>query len=203
MMAEKEERCMYFLTHKGRCCRMMAIAGSVFCGEHLIVGQETDLGKCMDKSSDVPLRIVCPLDPSHTVYEHLLKKHLKKCNAAKRTKPVCYVENVNTGILGYCKTVEEEMPLGDYDSQAIENLIKRVEIAYTNISEDIEVSVLTHPILNHEISDDRNGPSALKHLIQQSSILGHMESHNLLGSNSCYLEFGAGRGTCICTCTRI
>lgn len=46
-----------------------------------------------------------------------------------------------------------------------------------------------------DLSDPRNGSSALKHLQQQSSILGHLDALGMLSSKDvCYIEFGAGRG---------
>lgn len=49
--------------------------------------------------------------------------------------------------------------------------------------------------MESELSDPRNGASALKHLQQQSSILGHLDALGiLLSEDVCYIEFGAGRG---------
>ena len=46
-----------------------------------------------------------------------------------------------------------------------------------------------------DLSDPRNGVSALKHLQQQSSILGHLDALGILSAKDvCYIEFGAGRG---------
>ena len=49
-------------------------------------------------------RIKCPIDPTHTIYAHKLKKHLKICpkakQLAKERSQVFYSENVNTGGVG-------------------------------------------------------------------------------------------------------
>ena len=58
------------------------------------------------------------------------------------------------------------------------------------------VEVLVHPSMEANLSDPNNGVSARKHLVQQASILGHLQGCGLLGSTcpaSCYIEFGAGR----------
>ena len=54
-------------------------------------------------------RIPCPLDPSHTIYEHMLHKHLKICPKAKLQHQIenqpYFVENINKGGFGlydYC-----------------------------------------------------------------------------------------------------
>ena len=38
------------------------------------------------------------------------------------------------------------------------------------------------------------GKSVLKHLVQNSSLLGHLAQSSLLGDNTTYVEFGSGRG---------
>ena len=49
--------------------------------------------------------------------------------------------------------------------------------------------------MESDLSDPRNGASALKHLHQQSSILGHLDALGIVSSKDmCYIEFGAGRG---------
>ena len=59
-------------------------------------------------------RVVCPIDPSHTVFEDKLRKHLKICNKSKQTQKAqqCpyYVENFNCGSEG-----QPESPV--FDSQ--------------------------------------------------------------------------------------
>ena len=64
-----------------------------------------------------------------------------------------------------------------------------------SLPEAVEVKV--HSSMAGELSDPINGASALKHLVQQASILGHLDGCGLLGCTSkatCYVEFGAGRG---------
>ena len=86
------------------------------------------------KSSDtVRRRVPCPLDPSHTVFEDNLQKHLKKCNAAKKPKPLCYCEHVNAGLMDYDPSEEESLPLSAFSNERIEQLVKKVEVAYQGI----------------------------------------------------------------------
>uniref|UniRef100_A0A8C9XVR1 tRNA:m(4)X modification enzyme TRM13 n=1 Tax=Sander lucioperca TaxID=283035 RepID=A0A8C9XVR1_SANLU len=59
---------------------------------------------------------------------------------------------------------------------------------------EVEDGVLSHPVLQEELNNPKNGDSAHKHLRQQSSILGHLEALGLLGRGRCFVEFGAGRG---------
>lgn len=69
-------RCGFLVKKKKRFCKMIAVRGKVFCGEHAT--QE-------EGSSN---RIVCPLDPKHTVSEDKLDKHLKKCYSREKPKPM-------------------------------------------------------------------------------------------------------------------
>ncbi|KAB1274171.1 tRNA:mX modification enzyme TRM13-like protein [Camelus dromedarius] len=72
-----EGRCGYYVEKKKRFCRMVVAAGKRFCGEHAGAAEEENTRK----------RILCPLDPKHTVYEDQLAKHLKKCNSREKPKP--------------------------------------------------------------------------------------------------------------------
>uniref|UniRef100_A0A8C5D1H2 tRNA:m(4)X modification enzyme TRM13 n=1 Tax=Gouania willdenowi TaxID=441366 RepID=A0A8C5D1H2_GOUWI len=70
-------KCLFFVEKKKRRCKMEAGKDKLYCGEHGF----------MEKGSR---RIVCPLDPKHTVCEDKLHTHMLKCN-------VYYVENINAG----------------------------------------------------------------------------------------------------------
>ena len=48
--------------------------------------------------------------------------------------------------------------------------------------------------MSGNLSDPTNGIAALKHLKQQSSIIGHLDKLSLLRDKTCFVEFGAGRG---------
>ncbi len=64
-----------------------------------------------------------------------------------------------------------------------------------DLPEATEVKV--HHTMLGDLANPQNGVSALKHLVQQASIVGHMEACGWLGAASyvtCYVEFGAGRG---------
>ena len=88
----------------------------------------------MRKSSDkARRRVPCPLDPSHTVFEDTLPKHLKKCNAAKKPRPLCYSPRVNTGLVDYQPSEEEKLPLSAFSTERIQALIKRVKTAYNGM----------------------------------------------------------------------
>ena len=83
------------------------------------------------KGSDaVRRRVACPLDSSHTVFEDVLQKHLRKCNAAKKPRLLCYCEGINTDLKDYHPSEEEKLPLSAFSTERIEQLVKKVEVAY-------------------------------------------------------------------------
>jgi tRNA:m4X modification enzyme len=49
-------------------------------------------------------------------------------------------------------------------------------------------------VLSEELKNSSYGPNKMKHLVQNSSLLGHAEKYGLLEENTVFIEFGAGRG---------
>jgi len=61
----------------------------------------------------------------------------------------------------------------------------------------IEREILSHVILSEELRNSSYGPNKMKHLLQNSSLLGHAEKSGLLQEDTVFVEFGAGRGICM------
>ncbi|XP_054568119.1 tRNA:m(4)X modification enzyme TRM13 homolog isoform X2 [Eptesicus fuscus] len=165
-----EGRCGYYVAKKKRFCRMVAAAGRRFCGEHAGAAEEENDRK----------RILCPLDPKHTVYEDQLAKHLKKCNSREKPKPDFFIQDINAGLKDETEIPEQLVPISSLPEEQLDILIKKLKKA----------SEALHDALN----DPNNGDSATKHLKQQASILGNIEKLKLLGPRRCFVEFGAGKG---------
>ncbi|XP_024426160.2 tRNA:m(4)X modification enzyme TRM13 homolog isoform X2 [Desmodus rotundus] len=165
-----EGRCGYYVAKKKRFCRMVVAAGKRFCGEHAGAAEEENARK----------RILCPLDPKHTVYEDQLAKHLKKCNAREKPKPDFFVEDINAGLKDETETPEQLVPISSLPEEQLGNLITKLKKASA--------------ALHDALTDPKNGDSATKHLKQQASILGNIEKLKLLGPRRCFVEFGAGKG---------
>ncbi|XP_035504627.2 tRNA:m(4)X modification enzyme TRM13 homolog isoform X1 [Scophthalmus maximus] len=180
MAAPASGSCGFFVEKKKRFCKMIVGRGRRFCGEHAT----------MERSSS---RIVCPLDPKHTVSEDKLEKHLKKCNSREKDKPVYYVENINAG----SADGDEPLPqvsLCERSRAELQSLLDKLRTATGDLHCDVDDRVLSHPVVEEELNNPQNGGSAHKHLKQQSSIVGHLEELGLLGGGRCFVEFGAGRG---------
>ncbi|XP_059529591.1 tRNA:m(4)X modification enzyme TRM13 homolog isoform X2 [Myotis daubentonii] len=119
-----EGRCGYYVAKKKRFCRMVAAAGRRFCGEHAGAAEEENARK----------RILCPLDPKHTVYEDQLAKHLRKCNSREKPKPDFFIQDINAGLKDETEIPEQLVPISSLPEEQLEILIKKLKKA----SEDAE-----------------------------------------------------------------
>ncbi|XP_034737986.1 tRNA:m(4)X modification enzyme TRM13 homolog [Etheostoma cragini] len=87
-----------------------------------------------------------------------------------------------------------QVSLSERSRSELQSLLDKLKTAVSGLQCEVEDSVLSHPVLQEELNNPKNGDSAHKHLKQQSSILGHLEALGLLGRGRCFVEFGAGRG---------
>uniref|UniRef100_A0A8C0NNR1 tRNA:m(4)X modification enzyme TRM13 n=4 Tax=Canis lupus TaxID=9612 RepID=A0A8C0NNR1_CANLF len=179
-----EGRCSYYVEKKKRFCRMVVAAGRRFCGEHAGAAEEENARK----------RILCPLDPKHTVYEDQLTKHLKKCNSREKPKPDFFIQDINAGLNDETEIPEQLVPISSLSEEQLESLIKKLRKASEGLNSTLKDQIMSHPALHDALNDPKNGDSATKHLKQQASILGNIEKLKLLGPRRCFVEFGAGKG---------
>ncbi|XP_056133503.1 tRNA:m(4)X modification enzyme TRM13 homolog isoform X3 [Lampris incognitus] len=182
MAAPLPARCGFYVERKRRFCKMVVGIGNQFCGEHANA-----------ENGNTKRRIPCPLDPKHTVFENCLSQHLKKCNNRDKPKPVYYVEDVNAGS-GDEDVLDDQIALAQRSKAELDVYLQKLKTAVKEFDLKLDESILSHPVLNQELDNPKNGDAAFKHLKQQASILGNMEALSLLGANKCFVEFGAGRG---------
>ncbi|XP_037553695.1 tRNA:m(4)X modification enzyme TRM13 homolog [Nematolebias whitei] len=175
-------RCGFFVQKKNRFCKMVVGKGKQFCGEHATM-EEVGGSK----------RIPCPLDPKHTVTKDKLEKHLKKCNSREKPRAVYFVKNINAGPSGGDENIPQ-VGLSERSRAELESLVDKLKTAVQGLQWDVEDKILSHLVLQDELTNPKNGDSAHKHLKQQTSILGHLEDLGLLRRGRCFVEFGAGRG---------
>ncbi|XP_066503857.1 tRNA:m(4)X modification enzyme TRM13 homolog [Hoplias malabaricus] len=176
-------RCAFYVVKKKRYCKMVVGSGKTFCGEHATSDNDSDRK-----------RIPCPLDPKHTVFEDRLAKHLKKCNSKVKPKPVYYVKDINAGSINEEEDLIDVVSIADRSKNELDELIGRMKTALQGLNIKPDSGILSHPVLNEALNDPKNGNFAFKHLKQQASILGNMDTLELLGPGRCYIEFGAGKG---------
>lgn len=189
--------CQHFLSRKKRLCRMLAIKGKEYCAEH-----DTSIGSPQSSSTTTTTtgRIPCPYDPKHTVYTNKLQKHLKICNAKPCELPEFVTIGINTGTDDENDNddVGEEtfnMKLNKIDETLLMEVVEKVELVYkTFVENNIQEMINKHEIMKEELIKPEYGPETLKHLMQTSSIIGSLQELNFLNDDTCFIEFGAGKG---------
>ena len=101
----KWPKCLYWITKCSRFCSGERVAGGKYCINHI----HMDPSYVPTDHALQRKRVVCPVDPSHTVFEDKLAKHIKICNKSKRNElnQQCpyYCENFNSGDNGPCETL--------------------------------------------------------------------------------------------------
>ncbi|GLV41238.1 uncharacterized protein CBL_04762 [Carabus blaptoides fortunei] len=168
---------------------MTVKAGFDYCGEHQPESEQTQ-----DDIFNDYLRITCPLDNKHTCYANNLDKHLKKCNAKLDTSLPYILKNINTDNAADLN-LQTTRQLSSVPVGKLLEVINKVDKLYTDYVENvIKKQILRHEILAGEINKPEYGATTRKHLVQTSSLLGLLQESNLLLPNTCYVEFGAGKG---------
>lgn len=139
-----------------------------------------------------------------------LRRHLKRCNARQTNTPP-YIEK---GINWKETDTEVNRCLSNVPVEQLLQVIAKVKkvhsgklkivtltelqfnIFFVEILQDLVIEKFgTHPVLNDELSSSDCGNLARKHLLQTSSILALLEEFKLFQPETCYVEFGAGRGS--------
>lgn len=179
--------CHYWVKRKSRYCKMTIKEGAKFCGEHALDEPQPALNE---------KRILCPLDPTHSVYSFKLEKHLKICNVKKLENTASYVKKgINTGGSEGNAEDDENFRLRDVPQEEIDKVTKIVEKLFDEFVEgNIKSCVKSHKVLDEEIKKEIYGDDKLRHLIQTSSILGILEDNKLFTTNTCFIDLGAGKG---------
>jgi len=187
------EHCHYVVPRKKRRCRMLIKPGNLYCGEHSHL-----LNTSTDEKSNEPSeskRIPCPLDPKHSCAESRLESHLLKCPSKQDCQPEYISKEINIpkqeNDLDYLKTIS----ISSVSDQELLDVIEKVDKIYQNQVKNIAFEVLKHPLIEEEIAKEHIGNAASKHLVQNSSLLGHLERLGTFEkSDANVIEFGSGRG---------
>lgn len=189
------ETCSYWVPRKKRRCKMTANKGSTFCGAHAPASiLDDNSGEDLSKE-----RVLCPLDPKHTVFKTKLAKHLTICNARDQQSTLPYiVKNINSGENVEDSTDSEkfrEIKLHEVPDGEFYAFIKLIENLYDKlIASTITEIHSAHESLKEELSRDDYGQNTLRQLSQSSSLLGILERDQQIANDTSYVEFGAGKG---------
>ena len=184
---QREGKCTFWLQKKNRFCNFNSVPGAKFCGNH----------------GGAPLnrkRIPCPIDPSHTIYEDEVAKHVKKCNATRlrralESKPYFSLnQNIGPekdGFQDVASKRRREYALSLSASDLVA-LVGRVHecvselIAASSLRSTEEPSFLCPEDCSPWFGDGEFGPEKAKqtgntrkhkarHVAQQASIIGHLD----------------------------
>jgi hypothetical protein len=108
-----------------------------------------------------------------------LSKHLNKCPSKPEPLPD-FVQIGANGPSSDCQPASSTSIRNTSDEKLME-IIGRLNLIYeTEVR--VETQIKSHPIVEEEMSRNSSffGPEVLKHLVQNSSLLGNLESNNLL-----------------------
>lgn len=154
----------------------------LYCGEHENNLEEPSKDKKLE-------RIDCPLDSRHTVYVCKLQKHLKICNSRPPKEIPKYINPcLNRGI---ADLDTEEFELKDVDSKIITDVISKVNLLYEKYFSPSTIEEMFDQKLPIEIEETK---THTKHSDQVSALLGIAKYFNFLSPDTCFIEFGAGKG---------
>lgn len=215
-------RCQRWLPRKGRCCAAVALPNVAYCGNH--------------KPSNVETRVPCPVDPSHSILQTELAAHSRKCPGLVRLEQMermpHYRKGANAGsdddkeedgsgmreqdkkLQGEWSSKLKRSMFNSLSKEEVRELVLKIESAYNLHCKDEFDLAFQHPSACNKwvhADVDRRIPFQVKHVVQQASMLGNMESFGLLRSPNAYaagkekapshsnaepvfVEFGAGRG---------
>ncbi|CAF0841114.1 unnamed protein product [Adineta ricciae] len=182
-------RCQYLCPRKQRQCKMAPSAPlSTHCMEHIIYDPD------LDETTKQSLRVPCPLNPLHSISPHGLKRHLKKCNKRLIILGPFHRPQCNSGL--ECDN-HDDYPsiLQDITDDELRDFVARMESIHDNLVKEPLQNNSNQPECH--LSDknlEELGNRSRKHLEQIGSIIAQLVQLNLLQSNTCFVEMGAGRG---------
>lgn len=189
-------RCGFYVQRKKRFCKMMLKPGHQYCGEHTpLPVTEHEIGS----KPISELRVPCPYDPKHTVFASKMERHLKICNSKPlAVQPDYFKAGINSGDRGSppdAKDSKDTLTIANVSDEKLINIIGMLMATYKKFCEgEIPMEPLEHSVIEEELNKPEYGPSVLKHLIQNSSMIGHMDKSGLLENGNTFVEFGSGRG---------
>ncbi|XP_022701024.1 tRNA:m(4)X modification enzyme TRM13 homolog isoform X2 [Varroa jacobsoni] len=134
----------------------------------------------------------CPLDPSHSCYEHLLNAHIKKCNAREKPLPPYLVKNINGEDV---PSPEEKISVHTVSDEELQALIQRIESIYeSSVSHVMQYESTCHLLIVEELTKFKDCTTLEKHLRQQGHLIQLLCDKGLITEGHIFVEFGAGRG---------
>lgn len=191
-------RCSWVVPKKGRRCRFPVLPGTERCGAH------------KEDGVDDGVRIPCPLDPNHTVFEKRLKQHLKVCTK-KRDESVMerqpfFRRGVNLGPdphEGRTPSASSSgPPVSAAAAEVVQAWVEKITSAWPRaVLEVLGPGVSPDELLEQSVvADGTDIGHAEKHEVQNQALAELVCKERLMQSMSreerqpVVVEFGSGKG---------
>ncbi|KAL1512375.1 hypothetical protein AB1Y20_005633 [Prymnesium parvum] len=194
------ESCALWLPSKKRQCHFPRVGGFEYCGHHLASRGEAEAAS---------VRVPCPLDPRHSVFERELHRHLRRCPKAKEAAAMaalpCYRQDANAppvaaaaaaaprGGGGAGGAIHHSLgearggaPLGAAGVARLAKLCERVASAHAACGESVR--------REEGGEGGGGGGGAEKHRVQNEAIVRAMGRVGAVRARAVHMEVGAGKG---------
>lgn len=223
---KKEGSCHFFLTRKSRYCNIKAIEGGRWCGNHLPEDEQQQAqptqqaqqseGKGSKKKKKAKTRVPCPVDPSHTIYAHNLKGHVRVCTRRKENEQVAaqpfFRQDANSGAPSpeTATTSSRNSSGSGKGPVAVVVDLPSLFASAQALAEACRARLFPSPAVD-AVQQLAEGPAAEgimaqieangwahaqgRHVVQQASIVSHLHRRGLLDGETTAVELGAGRGS--------
>jgi tRNA:m4X modification enzyme len=155
----------------------------------------------------------CPVDSTHTIERRTLNAHLAVCQRSKEVQDVeaqpYYSQGINSGTalfdddddsVSHEAAVSLQMAKASGERASgvyLDELVQRIEQAYDEHIGSMPV-VQLNPAECLPLQTDATSVGThftkMRHIMQQCSMIGHMQQAGLVGpgTDNCYVEVGAG-----------
>ncbi|KAH3673501.1 hypothetical protein WICMUC_003607 [Wickerhamomyces mucosus] len=176
-------QCEFIIPKKNRRCPLTRKETSQYCAQHIQI--QTLENK----------RIPCPIDSRHSIWEKDLQNHTKKCEIKNdKDKQVSWFKldyNCDSTTVGNSNNINNNDDDDDDENFTIDysKWIPIVNEIYESNYKPLPLIQLDHKGTQSRMSQVTNQ----KHILQQSSLISHLNTRDLLSSDLNYVEFGCGR----------
>lgn len=195
-----DNKCSYINPSKNnKRCGLQVRKGQTYCFAHInkvesAPQNENEITK-KGKNGEIIRRVICSVDPSHTVWEDRLTKHLKICNAVKERLEIEHKEETCDWFSINYNLQDLEKPEETLDAVINEDdwrqFMHEVTAKYN------EIFTVDLALQDGKYTKGLEGRleevSNQKHILQQSSLIEKLIDHDLIDVNAVVVEFGCGR----------
>jgi len=235
-----EGRCHYYMVRKNRFCHQRIHPSSYsssttidattddgrtqlpryYCSHHQLLEKEEDSIDIKNKR----IRIACPIDPSHSIFQDSVEKHVQICPKTKQRlkeqAQIYYRENINQGGHGiYTESDKKDAKLTEEEMQTLalrvldvyqklfllgnDKDIPVTNITYSQIYDSMPIFPKNTDTIYSDAADLLNSfakhglkSGGWKHVVQQTSMVSVIRSNIDKNdkNNLVIIDMGAGRG---------